>query len=101
MDQALDFNPSEGILSRACVGCYEAFEQWQGVLPPSNPKRVTFGHGSTSALSHMQSEGETEPQHRDATKSILNKTKRNIGHIPDGFLGGDSSEEFGREGMAR
>ncbi|KAG9322677.1 hypothetical protein KVV02_008254 [Mortierella alpina] len=96
LDQALDFNPSEGILSRTCVGCYEAFEQWQGVLPSSSSRKVTFGQGS------MISEGETEQQqqHGDATKS-LNKTKRNIGRIPDGFLGGGSSEEFGREDIVR
>ncbi|KAF9964063.1 hypothetical protein BGZ70_006993 [Mortierella alpina] len=96
LDQALDFNPSEGILSRACVGCYEAYEQWQGVVPSSGSRRITYGQGS------MLSEGDTEEQQNsEATKSALNKTKRNIGRIPDGFLGGSSSEEFGREDIVR
>ncbi|CAO3567580.1 unnamed protein product [Mortierella alpina] len=97
LDAALDFNPSEGILSRACVGCYEAFEQWQGVLPSSSSRKVTFGQGSM--LSEV--ENEEQQQHSEAAKSALNKTKRNIGRIPDGFLGGGSSEEFGREDIVR
>ncbi|KAF9573675.1 hypothetical protein EC968_008191 [Mortierella alpina] len=99
LDQALDFNPSEGVLSRACVGCYEAFEQWQGILPSSSPKKVTFGHGSM--LGEREAEQEQQQQHSDAARSTVNnKPKRNIGHIPDGFLGG-SSEDFGREDIVR
>ncbi|KAG0208719.1 hypothetical protein BGX28_000417 [Mortierella sp. GBA30] len=90
LDQALDFNPSEGVMSRACVGCYEAYEQWQGNVPVNS-------YGTSSALYQMQCESDYEQRNSSTTSSTSSNQKRNIGRIPDGFLGGSSSEEFGRE----
>ncbi|KAF9896354.1 hypothetical protein BX616_007630, partial [Lobosporangium transversale] len=50
LDYALDFNPAMGVMSRACIGCFEAYEQWQGLIPSSpssggfaNTARGIFG----------------------------------------------------------
>ncbi|KAG0326333.1 hypothetical protein BGZ99_009685 [Dissophora globulifera] len=51
LDQALDFNPKDGALSRACVGCFEAYEQWLGVIPSTIPTGRNDGDGINNQLS--------------------------------------------------
>ncbi|KAG0216936.1 hypothetical protein BGX33_011854 [Mortierella sp. NVP41] len=57
LDQALDFNPAMGVTSRACTGCFEAYEQWQDLIPTTGTTftsqqsaRGTFGSVSDSQL---------------------------------------------------
>lgn len=93
LDHALDFNPAEGVLSRACIGCYDDYEERQSHTPSSRSNRsdaptqdsTDRGVGSTTTPSESGS-------------SAFNH-KPNVGRIPDGFLGGDPTlESIGREG---
>lgn len=91
LDQALDFNPSDGIMSRACVGCYEAYEQWQGVIP-SPEYDQTYLHSAfreshepshPSALTTAATESSSSSSHSGSN------SKKNTGQLPDGYLGND------------
>ncbi|KAK3839733.1 MAG: hypothetical protein J3R72DRAFT_447461 [Linnemannia gamsii] len=107
LDQALDFNPAMGVTSRACTGCYEAYEQWQGLIPSNGTTfmsqqsaRGTFGSVSDS---HIPSEYSTLKGSPLSKASGLSPSRKNVGHIPDGLLGGSASsnETLGRDDLAR
>jgi hypothetical protein len=81
------------VLSRACIGCYDDYEERQSHTPSSRSNRsdaptqdsTDRGVGSTTTPSESGS-------------SAFNH-KPNVGRIPDGFLGGDPTlESIGREG---
>ncbi|ORZ28431.1 hypothetical protein BCR41DRAFT_73848 [Lobosporangium transversale] len=129
LDQALDFNPIEGRKSRACVGCFEQFERWQGKTPTSSNSDYIFNNSygnsnnnsnsnnnnsssSYNSVYHSANSGgnssanSTDPF--SAPKISLSPiisaaTQRpNIGRIPDGFLGGQSTREaIGRDDIVR
>ncbi|KAF8977483.1 hypothetical protein BGZ46_007351, partial [Entomortierella lignicola] len=100
LDQALDFNPSKGVMSRACVGCFEAYEQWQGLISSgSNSSNFTSQgvHSSTSNPSTAEN-----PSLNTSTTTRSATHKPNTGYLPDGYLGGDSTKEgIGREDIVR
>ncbi|KAG0366229.1 hypothetical protein BGX24_003793 [Mortierella sp. AD032] len=107
LDQALDFNPAMGVTSRACTGCYEAYEQWQGLIPSNGTTfmsqqsaRGTFGSVSDS---HIPSEYSTLKGSPLSKASGLSPSRKNVGHIPDGPLGGSASsnETLGRDDLVR
>ncbi|KAG0266128.1 hypothetical protein BGZ95_003105 [Linnemannia exigua] len=106
-DQALDFNSVMGVTSRACTGCFEAYEQWQGLIPSTGTTftsqqsaRGTFGSVSDS---HIPSEYSTLKGSPLSKASGLSPSRKNIGHIPDGLLGGSASsnETLGRDDLSR
>ncbi|KAG0295713.1 hypothetical protein BGZ96_011180 [Linnemannia gamsii] len=85
-NQGLDFNPSEGVLSRACVGCYEAFEQWQGVIPSPEYDR-TYIHSA-----FRESHETKHPPGTVATTAAESSgpnSKKNTGQLPEGDLGNE------------
>ncbi|KAF9921897.1 hypothetical protein FBU30_008040 [Linnemannia zychae] len=95
LDQALDFNLAMGVPSRACIGCYEAYEQWQGLIPSNGTAftsqqnaRGTFGSVSDSQISSEYSTFKGSPLSRS---SGLSPNHKGTGHSPDGFLGGSTS----------
>ncbi|KAF9912406.1 hypothetical protein EC991_011098 [Linnemannia zychae] len=97
LDQALDFNPSEGVMSRACVGCYEAYEQWQGVIP-SPEYDQTYLHSAfreshdTTHPGSTAAAVESSTSHSASSNSASNNnSKKNTGQLPDGYLGDDQS----------
>ncbi|KAG0366451.1 hypothetical protein BGZ54_005333 [Gamsiella multidivaricata] len=93
LDQALDFSPSEGVMSRACVGCFEAYEQWQGLVPSGRNPFTHVSEDMTQAIAG----GST----KTGTASSSNH-RPNLGRIPDGYLGGESTREaIGREDVVR
>ncbi|KAF9910571.1 hypothetical protein EC991_006130 [Linnemannia zychae] len=107
LDQALDFNPAMGLASRACTGCFEAYEQWQGLTPSSGTTftsqqsaRGTFGSVSDS---HIPSEYSTLKGSPLSKPAGLSPGRKNTGHIPDGLLGGSTSsnETLGRDDLVR
>ncbi|KAF9577109.1 hypothetical protein BGW38_007893, partial [Lunasporangiospora selenospora] len=82
-----------GVNSRACVGCLEAFEQWQGLAPTVTASMTTTLRSTLGSIS-------------DNTGSKLNgggiKKTATTGHLPDGLLGSNSSSEtLGREDIVR
>ncbi|KAG0071989.1 hypothetical protein BGZ89_008718 [Linnemannia elongata] len=107
LDQALDFNPAMGVTSRACTGCFEAYEQWQGLIPSNGTTftsqqsaRGTFGSVSDSHIPSEYSTLKGSPQSKPAG---LSPTRKNTGHIPDGLLAGSTSsnETLGRDDVMR
>ncbi|KAG0309696.1 hypothetical protein BGZ98_009454 [Dissophora globulifera] len=107
LDQALDFNPKDGALSRACVGCFEAYEQWLGVIPSTIPTSRNDSGGINNQLSrdeHGSSTAGTTTTKKPSPSSSSTGSSRklNTGYIPDGFLGGESTREaIGREDIVR
>lgn len=104
LDQALDFNPAMGVISRACTGCFEAYEQWQGLIPSNGTTftsqqsaRGTFGSVSDSHIPGEYSTHKGSPLSKPAGSS---PSRKNTGHIPDGLLAGSTSsnETLGRDG---
>ncbi|KAF9178870.1 hypothetical protein BGZ51_007293 [Haplosporangium sp. Z 767] len=116
LDNALDFNPAMGVMSRACTGCFEAYEQWQGLIPtPSTTGTTTFTsqHTVRGAFGHV-SDGHLPSEYSpNGAASGMNKgsgmlssatTRKNTGHIPEGYLGQSgviSGETLGREDIVR
>lgn len=106
LDHALDFNPAMGVSSRACIGCFEEYEQWQGLVPTSlalssssyanNTNQNT--RGSIGSVSESNLDNYTSDKGN-------NNGRKNTGHIPEGLLGqngsSSSGETLGREGMKR
>ncbi|KAG0347239.1 hypothetical protein BG005_000298 [Podila minutissima] len=106
LDHALDFNPAMGVNSRACIGCFEEYEQWQGLVPTSlalssstytnsniQNTRGAIGSVSESNLgSYTSDKGNSDG-------------RKNTGHIPEGLLGqngsSSSGETLGREDIVR
>ncbi|KAG0053118.1 hypothetical protein BGZ83_001650 [Gryganskiella cystojenkinii] len=125
LDQALDFNPTSGVQSRACIGCFEAFEQWQGLIPspPPNPVRYAFqsilqeqkhnnriaGSASdgqiasnTTIFGDYNNNGHSVAHKSSSPELLSNRKTLNTGHIPEGLLGSNSSgETLGREDIVR
>ncbi|KAI8595290.1 hypothetical protein EDD21DRAFT_391559 [Dissophora ornata] len=107
LDQALDFNPTEGMMGRSCVGCFEAYEQWQGLIPSgrnysSNIFSDAYGSGTGFGTGARHTTSNTNESSSKSMTSQPPSRKPNIGRIPDGFLGGEStSEAFGREDIVR
>ncbi|KAF9111947.1 hypothetical protein BGX27_004207 [Mortierella sp. AM989] len=104
LDQALDFNPAKGIMSRACVGCFEAYEQWQGLIPSG--RNLCSSNSSNFSTQDMNgsSNNQASSGHSGASGTAPNTRatahKPNTGYLPDGYLGGDNSREgIGREGQ--
>ncbi|KAF9358080.1 hypothetical protein BGX34_009067 [Mortierella sp. NVP85] len=93
LDHALDFNPAEGVLSRACIGCYDDYEEWQNHTPSSRSNRSD----APTQNSTDRGIGSTTTPSSGSGSSAFNH-KPNVGRIPDGFLGGDPTlESIGRE----
>lgn len=89
MDQGLDFNPSEGVLSRACVGCYEAYEQWQGVIP-SPEYDQTYIHSAFRESHETKHPPGTVATTAESSVSLSgSNSKKNTGQLPDGPLGNE------------
>ncbi|KAF9100997.1 hypothetical protein BGX27_000159 [Mortierella sp. AM989] len=106
LDQALDFNPAMGVISRACTGCYEAYEQWQGLAPSSTPfpgqstVRGAFGFVSDSQIAGEYAANAPSAVNKH-TGSLPPATGRKqteglLGHTPNG-----SPNELGREDVVR
>ncbi|KAF9121564.1 hypothetical protein BGW39_010424 [Mortierella sp. 14UC] len=102
LDQALDFNPSEGVMSRACVGCYEAYEQWQGVIPSPEYDQAYLHsafreshdttHPGATAAATVAATAESSPSRSTSSLSAsTTNSKKNTGQLPDGYLGDDQS----------
>ncbi|KAF9540807.1 hypothetical protein EC957_003729 [Mortierella hygrophila] len=89
LDQALDFNPSDGVMSRACVGCYEAYEQWQGVIP-SPEYDQTYLH---SAFREAHESTHLSAPATAAAESSGSNSKKNTGQLPEGYLGTDEQSK--------
>lgn len=99
LDRSLDFRPSEGVSSRACNSCFEAFEQWQQNLTCTT--RGTYHHIKDSfglASSFGNTDSCVSDRHRLLTPSgqTYGGVNKNLGSIPDGFLG--PKDALGREG---
>ncbi|KAF9315059.1 hypothetical protein BG003_003515 [Podila horticola] len=106
LDHALDFNPAMGVSSRACIGCFEEYEQWQGLVPTSlalssssyanNTNQNT--RGSIGSVSESNLDNYTSDKGN-------NNGRKNTGHIPEGLLGqngsSSSGETLGREDIVR
>ncbi|KAG0337261.1 hypothetical protein BG004_007710 [Podila humilis] len=125
LDHALDFNPAMGVSSRACIGCLEEYEQWQGLAPTSlTSSSSAFGSNSSSNNSNNPlargtvgsvSESNLSGNYgTDSTKTGLGASpgagaegsaRKNKGHIPEGLLGQNASnslgETLGREDIVR
>ncbi|GJJ77105.1 hypothetical protein EMPS_09464 [Entomortierella parvispora] len=102
LDYSLEFNPEDGVASRACVGCFEAFEQWKSPVSFSSASafdrpledRLATGSSSREDVVH----GDRDPA--PAARATLQR--KNTGQLPEGFLGGSTSgEAFGREDIVR
>ncbi|KAF9586001.1 hypothetical protein BGW38_010534 [Lunasporangiospora selenospora] len=106
LSYTLEFSPSEGIESRACVGCFEAYEQWQGIIPASssNTHNVSQpGNPPSKPSGNMNSrdQGRVSAKETDDT-GRHSAQKRNYGQLPDGYLGSTNpSQEIGREDVVR
>ncbi|KAG0261526.1 hypothetical protein BG011_000932 [Mortierella polycephala] len=117
LDSALDFNPAMGVMSRACTGCFEAYEQWQGLIPTSSSSTgtttFTSQHTVRGAFGHV-SDGHLPGEHppngaasgTNKSSGVLSSatTRKNTGHIPEGLLdqpGVASGEALGREDIVR
>ncbi|KAI8597158.1 hypothetical protein EDD21DRAFT_386143 [Dissophora ornata] len=100
LDQALDFNPAMGIMSRACTGCFEAFEQWQGFAPTTpfasqNNTRNPFGSVSDSQItgeyaSPTKNGGSLSPSNARKTEGLLGQADSTV-----------SGEAMGRDDIVR
>ncbi|KAG0000607.1 hypothetical protein BGZ79_005735 [Entomortierella chlamydospora] len=111
LDQTLDFNPSKGIMSRACVGCFEAYEQWQGLIPSGRNLCSSNSSNFSSQGMHAAAGTNNNPaslghpntsSSNTSTNSIASTHRPNTGYIPDGYLGGDNTREgIGREDIVR
>ncbi|KAG0326811.1 hypothetical protein BG004_002899, partial [Podila humilis] len=106
LDQSLDFNPSQGVLSRACNACFETFEQWQlnvtsatRGLSYHQSSRGTFGtltsSFGTTTSSCVSDRRRPLPPSVPGVVVGHGEMKKNLGAIPDGFLG--PKDEFGRD----
>ncbi|KAF9421917.1 hypothetical protein BGZ76_003926 [Entomortierella beljakovae] len=103
LDYALDFNPAMGILSRACTGCYEAYEQWQGLAPSTHFSGQQGLRGIFGFVSDSQIAGEyiTSPVNKQAGSMTL------TAGMKEGLLSnsntpiGLSGETLGREDIVR
>ncbi|KAI8353883.1 hypothetical protein B0O80DRAFT_65015 [Mortierella sp. GBAus27b] len=101
LDYTLDFNPAEGVMSRACVGCHEAYGQWH-VHPPSNRNHRAEGLKRNISNPNTSTTTKSPPSAGSASSSSTLGRKLNTGRIPDGFLGGDLTiEGIGREDIVR
>ncbi|KAG9069895.1 hypothetical protein KI688_009220 [Linnemannia hyalina] len=89
LDQALDFNPSDGIMSRACVGCYEAYEQWQGVIPSPEYDQAYLHSAFREAHESTHPNAPTAA----AAESSGSNSKKNTGQLPEGYLGTDEQSK--------
>lgn len=99
LDRSLDFSPSEGVSCRACIGCFEAFEQWQQNLTCTT--RGTYHHvkdsfGLTGSLGNTGSCVSNHHQPLTPSGQANGGVNKNLGSIPDGFLG--PKDALGREG---
>ncbi|KAI1320943.1 hypothetical protein EDD11_009266 [Mortierella claussenii] len=127
LDQALDFNPATGVMSRACIGCFEAYEQWQGLIPSSsttnsftNETRGVFGVGSdnnqvageysTNKNNHNGNGNSTATESSALSPNgshiqLNGGGKKNTGQLAEGLLGqnasGTSGETLGRDDVVR
>ncbi|KAF8924815.1 hypothetical protein BGZ58_001400 [Dissophora ornata] len=95
------------MMGRSCVGCFEAYEQWQGLIPSgrnysSNIFSDAYGSGTGFGTGARHTTSNTNESSSKSMTSQPPSRKPNIGRIPDGFLGGEStSEAFGREDIVR
>ncbi|KAF8949402.1 hypothetical protein BGZ47_003814 [Haplosporangium gracile] len=85
-------------MSRACVGCYEAYEQWQGVIP-SPEYDQTYLHSA-----FRESHETTHPNAPTTTtaaaaaeSSSHSNSKRNTGQLPEGYVGNDVEQYCDQE----
>ncbi|KAH7050635.1 hypothetical protein BKA57DRAFT_459181 [Linnemannia elongata] len=95
LDQGLDFNPSDGVMSRACVGCYEAYEQWQGVIP-SPEYDQTYLHSAfreSHETTHPNAPTTAAAESSSSSSHSGSSTKRNTGQLPEGYLGNDEQSK--------
>ncbi|KAF9427361.1 hypothetical protein BGZ94_005046 [Podila epigama] len=111
LDNALDFNPAMGISSRACIGCFEEFEQWQGVVPTSltspsstyNSPQQQLTHHSRGAIGSV-SESNLANNYGSGAGVGTSSHKPN-GHITDGLFSqtgsSTSGDTLGREDIVR
>ncbi|KAF9428059.1 hypothetical protein BGZ76_002075, partial [Entomortierella beljakovae] len=90
LDNTLEFNISKGTKGRACIGCYEAYEQWQGITP--------------SGRNQSSSNFARDPCVPTNANTLSNSSthKLNSGHVPDECLAGETTREsLGREDIVR
>lgn len=104
LDHALDFNPAMGVSSRACIGCFEEYEQWQGLVPTSLALSSSTYANNNSQNTRGAIGSVSESNISDNNSSDKgNNSRKNTGHIPEGLLGQNGStlsgETLGREGM--
>jgi len=101
LDYSLDFNPEDGVVSRSCVGCFEAFEQWKSHISFSSVSaydrpqddRLLAGSSREDAVHGVSGDRDSA----SAARATLQR--KNTGQLPEGFLGGSTSgEALGREG---
>ncbi|KAF9990052.1 hypothetical protein BGZ75_003821 [Mortierella antarctica] len=120
LDHSLDFNPAMGVSSRACIGCFESYEQWQGLIPTTTNTTYTsqhtvrgaFGHVSDSAIptgeyTSTTTTTTTTPSLNHKSSGLLSPeyARKNTGKIAEGYLGqtgnGTLNETLGREDIVR
>ncbi|KAG0287440.1 hypothetical protein BGZ98_004639, partial [Dissophora globulifera] len=102
LDQALDFNPAMGIMSRACTGCYEAYEQWQGLVPATSFATQHSIRGPFGFVSDSQIAGEYSSQNKNInsgsmTPAIIKKSEGLLDQAGTAV----TSETLGREDIVR
>ncbi|KAF9996369.1 hypothetical protein BGZ79_009884 [Entomortierella chlamydospora] len=98
LDQALDFNPAMGVMSRACTGCFEAYEQWQGLAPSTTTLGQPGSRGAFGFVSGSQTAGEYSTN----LSSGMNKQTGSLSPIiGKKHAEGLSSEALGREDVVR
>ncbi|KAF9207762.1 hypothetical protein BGZ49_010584 [Haplosporangium sp. Z 27] len=102
LDQALDFNPSMGVMSRACTGCYESYEQWQGLAPSTtvpgqSVHRGAFGFVSDSQIAATNTSGSTKNAGSLSPVTGRKNTEGLLGNTTHGT----PNETLGREDIVR
>ncbi|KAF9164850.1 hypothetical protein BGX21_000788 [Mortierella sp. AD011] len=98
LDQALDFNPAMGVMSRACTGCFEAYEQWQGLAPST----TTLGQPGSRGAFGFVSDSQTAGEYSTNLSSGMNKQTGSLSPIiGKKHAEGLSSEALGREDVVR
>ncbi|KAF9943834.1 hypothetical protein BGZ65_000156, partial [Modicella reniformis] len=104
LDYGLDFNPAMGVMSRACPGCFEAYEQWQGLGSTTSTTSTTTSTllqiSSSRTVSNSPGSGEYgSGVSKDGGLLSSHNTRKSEGRL--GQTANGSSETLGREDIVR